>query len=220
MQGANVEVEKLLVLGNFVPDLLTTQLVEPAIDNDLLAQIIAEDEIEVGTWQITMRQLLRDSFADQLRAACEPNRPDSSDYLMLGPMLKTQYDYLEGFAKDIAAGFMTYALGRRVAGILGAQANQDLGCENNGQLELGVELLVGGRDRIEKVQHGRQIKRLGAVVVEGVDLLAVVDGVDALTATAGPARDAGLDVAFGGPVVERIGPTTPTPPSSSDSQSR
>ncbi|HNK37599.1 MAG TPA: MMPL family transporter [Microthrixaceae bacterium] len=33
-----------------------------------------------------------------------------------------------------------------------------------------------------------------------------VDGVDALTATAGPARDAGLDVAFGGPVVERIGP--------------
>ncbi len=46
MQGANVEVEKLLVLGNFVPDLLTTQLVEPAIDNDLLAQIIAEDEVE------------------------------------------------------------------------------------------------------------------------------------------------------------------------------
>lgn len=32
------------------------------------------------------------------------------------------------------------------------------------------------------------------------------DGVEALLATAGPARDAGLQVAYGGPVIERVGP--------------
>lgn len=79
--------------------------------NDQVAELtrqLADDEIEVGTWQITMRQLLRDAFADQLRAACEPNQPDSADYLVLGPMLRAQYDYLEGFARDVASGYLTY----------------------------------------------------------------------------------------------------------------
>lgn len=93
-----------------MPDRATS---ERLIDyyNDLAERLVsrlADDEIDVGTWQIEMRQLLRDAFADQLRAAAAPGTPTSSDYLMLGPLLKTQYDYLEGFARDIAAGLMTF----------------------------------------------------------------------------------------------------------------
>ena len=73
-----------------------------------LTRQLADDEITTGTWQITMRQLLRDAFADQLRAGAAPDRPDSSDYLMLGPLLRSQYEYLEGFARDVAAGYLTF----------------------------------------------------------------------------------------------------------------
>lgn len=93
-----------------MPDRATS---ERLIDyyNDQVADLtrqLADDEIDVGTWQITMRQLLRDAFADQLRAAAAPGTPTSADYLILGPLLRTQYEYLEGFARDIAAGFMTF----------------------------------------------------------------------------------------------------------------
>lgn len=75
---------------------------------DELTRQLADDEIDVGTWQITMRQLLRDAFADQLRAGAAPESPASSDYLLLGPLLSAQYRYLEGFARDIANGFLTF----------------------------------------------------------------------------------------------------------------
>ncbi len=45
LQGANAEVEKLLVLGNFVPDLLTTQLQSVAADESFLLQIAGTDQI-------------------------------------------------------------------------------------------------------------------------------------------------------------------------------
>lgn len=93
-----------------MPDRATS---ERLIDyyNDQVSELtrqLADDEIDVGTWQITMRQLLRDAFADQLRAGAAPETPVSSDYLMLGPLLRAQYEYLEGFARDIAAGFMSF----------------------------------------------------------------------------------------------------------------
>ncbi|MEY4410069.1 MAG: hypothetical protein RLZ99_542, partial [Actinomycetota bacterium] len=46
LQGQAVEVEKLLVLGNFVPDLLTTQLMHPAQDSSLLLELAAATELQ------------------------------------------------------------------------------------------------------------------------------------------------------------------------------
>ena len=45
LQGAAVEVEKLLVLGNFVPDLLTTQLRSPGVEGALPLQLAGEGEV-------------------------------------------------------------------------------------------------------------------------------------------------------------------------------
>ncbi len=45
LQGQDIEVEKLLVLGNFVPDLLTTQLMQPAQDSTLLLELAGASEV-------------------------------------------------------------------------------------------------------------------------------------------------------------------------------
>ena len=45
MHDASVEVEKLLVLGNFVPDLLTTQLMELPAEQELLLAVAGQSEV-------------------------------------------------------------------------------------------------------------------------------------------------------------------------------
>ncbi|MFM1957829.1 MAG: hypothetical protein RI929_192 [Actinomycetota bacterium] len=85
LHDANVEVEKLLVLGNFVPDLLTTQLQELPIDQELLLRIAGHGEVSeqdtsqqvvlVANADDSQRQVLRraiggNSFAVETLPGC------------------------------------------------------------------------------------------------------------------------------------------------------
>ncbi len=84
-----------------VRDLITELYEQRMVE---LGNRLASGAIDLGTFQITMRQELRDCFALQLRAGADAGGVTANDWLKLGPQLNSQYKYLEGFAHDIASG--------------------------------------------------------------------------------------------------------------------
>lgn len=69
-----------------------------------LSDQLAKGDIGIGDWQLQMRQELRDAFALQLRAGNDGAITNTDDYLKLGAQLKSQYGYLEDFARRIDDG--------------------------------------------------------------------------------------------------------------------
>lgn len=71
-----------------------------------LTQSLLDGKISIADWQIQMRQELRDVNALMLVAGAGGDRSkvDPSDWLKLGPELKSQYRYLENFAHELASG--------------------------------------------------------------------------------------------------------------------
>lgn len=72
----------------------------------LLAQRLTSGEIDIGEWQVEMRQEIRDAFAMQLRAGIE-GTASMDDFLQLGTQIKSQDAYLEDFAHAIHDGSVT-----------------------------------------------------------------------------------------------------------------
>ena len=69
---------------------------------DLTAQL-SRGEISLQTWQVTMRELVRESFAAQIWAATDGD-PKPEDYLKIGNQIQQQDRYLAKFAREIKAG--------------------------------------------------------------------------------------------------------------------
>jgi hypothetical protein len=71
-----------------------------------LTQQLQNGQIDLGYWQITMREDLRKQYALQLIKASggKASEVDPDDWLRLGNQLKEQYEYLENFAHQIADG--------------------------------------------------------------------------------------------------------------------
>lgn len=71
-----------------------------------LSQRLTSGEIELGDWQITMREELRRAHALQLIAGSGGDKAgvDPNDWLKLGNELRSQYLYLEDFGRAIASG--------------------------------------------------------------------------------------------------------------------
>jgi hypothetical protein len=68
-----------------------------------LARQLAAGEIDLRTWQIEMRQEIRDVFAMQVRAGAG-GTATIDDYLQLGAQVRSQDGYLSDFAYAIKAG--------------------------------------------------------------------------------------------------------------------
>jgi hypothetical protein len=86
-----------------------------------LSQQLADGSITLGTWQEDMRAELRRVFALQIYSATGGDMPTADDWLKLGPMLKSQYMYLEDFAHQIADGTVSPdAIGSRAAQYAGS----------------------------------------------------------------------------------------------------
>lgn len=89
-----------------MPDPLVRDLITSTYEQRVaaLSNQLAAGEIDLGSWQITMRQELRDCYALQLRAGAGEAGLTADDYLRLGPQLRSQYLYLEDFGRGIADG--------------------------------------------------------------------------------------------------------------------
>lgn len=64
-------------------------------------------ELSLGEWQAEMRAELRDAWALQVRAGAGDAGATMDDYLKLGPELRSQYGYLEDFARAIEDGSLS-----------------------------------------------------------------------------------------------------------------
>lgn len=93
--------------------------------NSLAAQYHA-GKIDLGTWQIEMRELLRRLYTLQLVAGAGNNKNaiDPREYLKLGSMLRTQYAYLERFTTYIETKQPTLGYIQARARMYGASSNQ------------------------------------------------------------------------------------------------
>jgi hypothetical protein len=62
--------------------------------------------IDAGSWQIRMRELLREWYGLQLIAGAggDASKVSNKDWLEMGRELRTQYRFLERFARDIREG--------------------------------------------------------------------------------------------------------------------
>lgn len=71
-----------------------------------LGQMLADGEINLMQFQVTMRQELRDAHALQIVAAADGDKSKvlANDWLILGSELQEQYRYLENFSHQIADG--------------------------------------------------------------------------------------------------------------------
>lgn len=71
-----------------------------------LAYRYTSGQIDLGTWQIEMRALLRKQYAMQIIAAAgqDPAAINPNDWLKMGSELQFQYRHLEQFAHDITSG--------------------------------------------------------------------------------------------------------------------
>ena len=73
-----------------------------------LAQQLADGDITLNQWVLGMRQNVKDSFIDQyMLSAGGRNNMTQSDWGRIGQMVRNQYEYLDGFASDIAGGRYT-----------------------------------------------------------------------------------------------------------------
>jgi hypothetical protein len=73
-----------------------------------LSRQLAAGEIDLRTWQIDMRQEVRDAFAMQVRAGAG-GEATMDDYLQLGAQIRSQDGYLSDFAYAIKAGDLSPA---------------------------------------------------------------------------------------------------------------
>lgn len=103
LQGSKADIKrKLATLGG-------RRRASAAIGDDYkekvtrLAAQLADGKISILTWQIEMRQAMREAWTMQLVAGAggDKSKIGSEEYLKLGTRLKQQYDYLERFARDI-----------------------------------------------------------------------------------------------------------------------
>jgi hypothetical protein len=62
----------------------------------------------LGPWLLDMRELIKQTYTDlYILARGGRNTMEASDYGRLGYMIRNQYNYLQGFAEDMAAGKLT-----------------------------------------------------------------------------------------------------------------
>lgn len=85
--------------------------------NEALIIRVLKGQMSVADWQIEMRERLRRQNMLMLIAGAGGNKADvrADDWLKLGSELKSQYKYLEGFARDLAdgtPGALSHAVGR------------------------------------------------------------------------------------------------------------
>ena len=75
-----------------------------------LARRLASGDLSVAEWEAEMRRQVKTMLLDQYIMARGGRRMMSpSDWGQLGQMLRAQYKYLDGFAKDIESGRYTVA---------------------------------------------------------------------------------------------------------------
>jgi hypothetical protein len=81
-----------------------------------LAARYASGAIDIGEFQAGMRDELKRAYALQVIAGNDGEMPTADDWLRLGPALRSQFLYLEDFAKAMAAGEVEGdAIGSRAA---------------------------------------------------------------------------------------------------------
>lgn len=75
-----------------------------------LADGLDEGTLQVGDWERQMRQIVKDAHVDQYQLGRGGrNVMTQRDWGRLGRALRTQYEYLNGFARDIADGKLSTA---------------------------------------------------------------------------------------------------------------
>ena len=100
-------------VGTFVGQARMTVLrdsfiAEQKVATNLLAEQVANGNITIQQWTTGMRQVVKDSFIDQYTmAAGGRNSMTQADWGRVGRMVRDQYQYLDGFASDIASGRYT-----------------------------------------------------------------------------------------------------------------
>jgi len=77
--------------------------------NTLATQVAAGD-ITLQQWTLAMREMVRDTMINEyMLGAGGRNAMTQSDWGRLGQMIRTQYEYLDNFARDVAGGRYTEA---------------------------------------------------------------------------------------------------------------
>lgn len=106
-----------------------------------LTASLYDGKIDVGEWQITMREELRRINAFQLIAGAGGSKDnvESDDWLKLGTILKSQYAYLEDFAREIAAGNVSAAQANARSALYARSARQSFWAQSTGELDLPAQ---------------------------------------------------------------------------------
>lgn len=103
-----------------MPDLEMSRLLMDVAEQRMteLSDRLASGDIALIDWHIGMRQELRDAYAMQIVAAADGDKANvaASDWLKLGSQLRSQYGYLEDFARAVKDGTVSGdAIGSRSA---------------------------------------------------------------------------------------------------------
>lgn len=77
-------------------------------DTDRLSRQLTEHKISLQQWTLDMRQQIKDTFSNEyMLARGGRNNMTQADWGRVGAMVKKQYQYLQGFARDVDAGKMS-----------------------------------------------------------------------------------------------------------------
>lgn len=129
--------------GRFLPTAKITELRNALLDNratvtQSLSEALANRTIDLYSWQQGMRAVIKDSsVAEYLFGRGGVNAMTPSDWGTIGNLVKGQYQYLEGFATEIAAGTLSDA---QVASRAAMYAHAGVQAHSMGQ-----EAAYGGR---------------------------------------------------------------------------
>jgi hypothetical protein len=102
-----------LETGRYVSSVQVRKWADEAIDASAegargLASLLATDRLALGDWQGMMREGIKEQYVAQYiagRGGIE--QMTQTDWGSVGGMLREQYRYLDGFAREVAAGNLT-----------------------------------------------------------------------------------------------------------------
>jgi hypothetical protein len=101
--------------GRFLPESTITTLRDGLLDArrlsaDNLAEALAEGRIDLETWQLGMRAVIRDTaLTEYVFGRGGVNAMEQADYGRVGAFVKEQYTYLRDFAAERLAGTVSDA---------------------------------------------------------------------------------------------------------------
>ena len=80
-------------------------IAQAKVRTNALAAQIANGDITLQQWQIGMREVIKDTYINEyMLGAGGRNAMTQADWGRVGQMVRQQYEYVDNFARDIAAG--------------------------------------------------------------------------------------------------------------------